>query len=312
MHIVKEATTSSRIEGTRTEVEEALLKRDEIAPEKRDDWQEVQNYIRAMNHAIKRLKDVPVSTRLLKEAHEILMTGVRGRSKHPGEYRSSQNWIGGTTIDDAVYIPPHHGEVGELMGDLEKFLHNDLIDVPDLIRIAIAHYQFESIHPFLDGNGRVGRLLITLYLVSKGVLARPTLYLSDFFERHRSLYYDNLMRVRTHNDILHWVKFFLVAVLETSKKGITTFQKILKLKEEVERKRIITLGRKVPRGLALLNFLYRNPSISVREVQQALRVTPKTANELVNDFVRLKILREITGGQRNRLFQFSEYLRLFR
>ena len=226
MHIVKEATTSSRIEGTRTEVEEALLKESNIDPEKRDDWHEVQNYIKAMNHSIMRLNEVPISTRLIKEAHEILMQGVRGENKTPGEFRKSQNWIGGATINDAAFIPPHYEHVSELMGDLENFLHNVQIDVPHLIKIAIAHYQFETVHPFLDGNGRLGRLLITLYLVDSGLLQKPTLYLSDYFEKHRTLYYDNLNKVRLTNNLIQWIRFFLVSVIETSKNGVNTFRSI--------------------------------------------------------------------------------------
>jgi Fic family protein len=311
MHVVKEATTSSRIEGTRTEMEEAVMKKTDVGIEKRDDWQEVQNYIKAMNHAIKRLKDVPISTRLLKETHEILMTGVRGKAKMPGEYRKSQNWIGGATIKDAVFIPPQHTEVSGLMSDLENFLHNDKIQLPDLIRIAMAHYQFESIHPFLDGNGRVGRLLIALYLVSNNILSKPTLYLSAYFEKHKSVYYDNLSRARTANDLLQWIRFFLVAVTETSKQGIATFKSILALREDIESVRLITLGSKFPRAQQLITHLYKSPRVTAAEVGVLLKVTPATANVFIRDFVKLGILKETTGGKRNRMFTFQEYMNLF-
>ncbi|MDI6767376.1 MAG: Fic family protein [Bacteroidota bacterium] len=311
MHVVKEATTSSRIEGTRTEIEDALLKKEDIEPEKRDDWQEVQNYIKAMNSAIGRLKDIPLSTRLLKETHKILLSKGRGATKLAGEYRTSQNWIGGATINDAVFVPPHHGEVSDLMGDLENFLHNETIDVPDLVRVAIAHYQFETIHPFLDGNGRIGRLMITLYLVSRKLLAKPTLYLSEYFEKHKNLYYDNLMKVRTSNDLLQWIKFFLVAVIETSKKGVSTFEAILKLREKIEGEQIITLGKKLPKAKELINVLYRYPKMTAADVVKAISVTPATANALIKDFVRLKILFEVTGRQRDRKFVFKDYIQLF-
>jgi Fic family protein len=311
MHVVKEATTSSRIEGTRTEMEDVVMKKANIDPEKRDDWQEVQNYIKAMNHAIRRLKHVPISTRLLKEIHKILMAGVRGKTKLPGEYRRSQNWVGGATLHDAVFVPPLHTEVPSLMGDLEDFLHNDQIPLPDLVRIAMSHYQFETIHPFLDGNGRIGRLLITLYLVSNNILSKPMLYLSAYFEKHKPLYYDNLMRVRTNNDLLQWIRFFLVAVTETSKQGIATFKNILALREDVESRRLITLGKKLPRAKKLLTHLYKSTSVTAAEVGALLRVTPATANAFIRDFVRLGILREATGGKRNRVFTFHEYMNLF-
>lgn len=312
MHLVKEATKSSRIEGTKTEMEEALLKNEEIQPEKRDDWKEVQNYIEAMNHSISRLKTIPVSTRLLKESHKILLQGVRGEQKTPGEFRTSQNWIGGSTINDATFVPPPHTEVNNLMSDLENFLHNENINVPAIIKAAIGHYQFETIHPFLDGNGRIGRLLITLQQVGSGVLIKPTLYLSDYFEKHRTIYYDNLNRVREKNDLVQWIKFFLVAVIETSKIGIETFQGILKLKEMIDNEKIVKLGKIIPKAKQLINMLYANPLVSSNDVASFLAVTPATANSLIQDFINLGILVEITGRQRYRLFSFVEYLKLFK
>ena len=312
MHVVKEATTSSRIEGTRTNVEEALLKEYEVDPERRDDWQEVQNYIAAMNHAVRRLRKIPVSTRLLKETHKNLLSKGRGASKMPGEFRRSQNWIGGATLKDATYVPPSHEEVNSLMSDLEDFLHNDGIDVPNLIRIAIGHYQFESIHPFLDGNGRIGRLLIALYLVSTGLLAKPTLYLSDYFDRHRLIYYDKLEVVRQKNDMIQWIAFFLIAIGKTCERGILTFEKIQKLREDVEGRRLPKLGKRLPNAQKLIMELYRNPRITSSEVVKYLAITPKSANELIEEFVKLKILKEVTGGRRNRIFSFQEYVGLFR
>ncbi len=311
MHVIKEATTSSRIEGTKTSVDEALLSINEIDPEKRDDWQEVQNYIQASNYSIEKLKELPISTRLLKEAHKILLSGVRGEIKQPGQYRTSQNWIGGATLKDAVFIPPHHSEVSDLMNDLENFIHNETIDVPHLIRIAIIHYQFETIHPFLDGNGRLGRLLITLYLVSVGLLDKPTLYLSDFFEKKKSLYYDNLTFVRTSDNLAQWIKYFLVAVIETSDKGIRTFKEILRLKEEIEGKKLLSLGNRIQNGKKLISNLYRKPIINVKEVEEILSISTKPANRIVQDFVEMEILKEITGYKRNRLFLFNDYYKLF-
>ncbi len=312
MHIVKEATTSSRIEGTQTHIDDAVLKEKDISPEKRDDWREVQNYIAAMNNAVDSLSTLPVSSRLIRQAHKILIENTRGKDKLPGEYRSSQNWIGGATIKDAVFIPPHHSDMPELLSDLELFMNNENINVPHLIKIAISHYQFETIHPFLDGNGRVGRLLITLYLVANSLLSKPTLYLSDFFEKNRQLYYANFTIVRTKNDLTQWIKFFLSGIIETSKNGVDTFQKILQLRTEIEDKKIVTLGRRLPLAKNVINYLYKYPIINLSYLVDELGISKQTANTMINELVRLKILYEVTGQKRNRLFVFQDYINLFR
>lgn len=312
MHIRKEATTSSRIEGTQTNMEEALQKQENIAPEKRNDWQEVQNYIAAMNGAIAQMDTLPLSNRLLRQVHETLMQSVRGETKTPGLFRTSQNWIGGSAIADAVFIPPHHTLVNELMSDMELFLHNENITTPDLIKIGIAHYYFETIHPFLDGNGRVGRLLITLYLVHQKILLKPTLYLSEFFEKNKTLYYDNLMRVRTHNDLIQWLKFFLEGVKQTSESSARTFKNIIALRDRLERNTITRLGRKTKSAQDLLHYLYTSPVVDSNDVATAMQVNISTANRMVEDFIRLGILTEITGYKRNRIFAFKEYIDLFR
>lgn len=311
MHMVKEATKSSRIEGTQTQIEDAVLKERDINPEKKDDWQEVQNYIEAMSFAIGKLDELPLSNRLLRQTHETLLKSVRGKHKQPGEFRKSQNWIGGTSLKDAVFIPPVHNEVADLMSDLEKFLNNETIKVPHLIRIAIAHYQFETIHPFLDGNGRLGRLLITLYLVKQNILHKPTLYLSDFFEKHKGLYYDNLMLVRKNNDLTQWIKFFLVAVIETAQSGSNTFRDVLSLREDIEGQRIIKLGRKLPLAKELLFYLYKKPVVTALDVEEDLKISKPTANSILKNFQQIGILKEQTGYKRNRIFIFEEYLRLF-
>lgn len=312
MHVEKEATTSSRIEGTQTNMEEALQKKENLDPEKRNDWMEVRNYVRAMNKSIDKMDKLPLSNRLLRESHEILMQSVRGENKTPGKFRTSQNWIGGSSIADAVFIPPYQDAVHELMSDLEMFLHNENISTPDLIKIGIAHYQFETIHPFLDGNGRIGRLLITLYLVHKKILVKPTLYLSDFFEKNKSLYYDNLMRARTHNNLNQWLKFFLEGVKQTSENSIQTFKNIIALRNKVEREKITALGKKTQTAQALLHYLYTQPVVDSSDVAKALNVNITTAHRMIDDFIRLKILTEITGYKRNRIFVFEEYIDLFR
>jgi Fic family protein len=311
MHIAKEATQSSKIEGTQTNMEEAFLKKDEISLEKRDDWEEVQNYIAAMNEAVKMLHRLPFSSRLIKQTHKILLQGVRGQNKLPGEYRTSQNWIGGATINDAVFIPTIHNSINDLMSDIEKFANDELNHLPDLLKIALIHYQFETIHPFLDGNGRVGRLLITLYLVSKGILKQPILYLSDFFEKNRMLYYDNLMRVRTHNDLSQWFKFFLSGVIETSKSGVTTFNSIMQLQKALDIK-LKTLGNRSVDARLVIEGLYSNPVIDVNRVEKIIQKSNVSAYKLIASLEQLEILREITGGQRGRLYIFKDYVNLFK
>ena len=311
MHILKEGTKSSRIEGTQTKIDDAVQKEENIEVEKKDDWLEVHNYVEAMNQSIKSFDKLPLSNRLLKQAHRTLMRGARGNRKTPGEFRKSQNWIGGTSLRDAVFIPPHQDSVDDLMNDLEKFLHNENLAIPQLIKIGIAHYQFETIHPFLDGNGRIGRLLITLYLVSNDLLSKPTLYLSDFFEKHRSLYYDNLTRVRTHNDLVQWLKFFLEGVRATAESSIQTFKNIIKLRSEVETK-IAKLGKKQEMAREFLQHLYSNPMVDSSDVVKLFNINISTALRLIDDFVKLKILKEITGQKRNRNFVFEGYVKLFR
>ena len=310
MHITKEANTSSKIEGTKTEIDEVLLAKDQINPEKRDDWQEVRNYIDAMNSALDELNRLPISNRLIKHIHAILLNSIRGETKQPGEFRTSQNWIGGANLATAYFVPPHHELVPDLMSDLEKFLHNEEIYVPHLIKIAIAHYQFETIHPFLDGNGRIGRLLITLYLVSNGLLNKPSLYLSDFIERNKSLYYESLTFVRTQNNLNGWLKFFLTAVIETAKNGVDTFKQILTLKQEIDSV-IFSFGKKSQNAKALIDYLYQQPIISSADIIEPLGISKPTANLLLSDFVEKGILLEVTGLQRNKLYSFERYLKIF-
>ncbi len=312
LHVTKEAVTSSRIEGTQTNIEEALQPSDEIKEEARNDWQEVKNYTKAINYAIERLKKIPLSSRLIKETHSILLQGVRGKNKLPGEFRKSQNWVGGATIKDAVFIPPAHELIPELMSDLEKFIHNDQLQVPDLIKIGIIHYQFETIHPFLDGNGRIGRLLITLYLVGKEILRKPLLYISEFFEKEKHLYYHNLTIARENNNLLQWLKYFLVGIEQTSNRTSETLSKILSLKEEHEKKIQKIGGRKTERAIRLLTKLFEMPYVKVKDVEKICSLTTKSANLLINLMTDLKILHEVTGKTRNRLFVYRDYIDLFK
>lgn len=311
MHVVKEAQTSSRIEGTQTGIEEAVMLEEQIEPERRDDWREVRNYVDAVNSAVAQLADLPLSNRLLRDTHTILMRGVRGQHKLPGEFRATQNWIGGSSLSDATFIPPHQDGIQELMADLERFWHNESIHVPHLVRAAICHYQFETIHPFLDGNGRIGRLLMPLYFISHGLLAKPSLYLSDFFERNRASYYDALMRVRLANDMSHWVRFFLAGVAETATKGRDVFRAILSLRTEAEQS-VLTLGKRVPTARAALDVFYQRPILTAGELQVELQIASPTANVVLRDLCRLGLVSEITGRRWGRAYAFERYISLFR
>ena len=311
MHIAKEATKSSKIEGTKTNIEDAILDKDNVNEEKRNDWEEVQNYISALNSAIENLKKLPFSSRLIKETHKTLLKGVRGKHKLPGEYRTSQNWIGGASISDATFIPPTFDSVNDYMSDMEIFAHSNEFYFPELLKIALIHYQFETIHPFLDGNGRVGRLMITLYLVEKGILKKPILYLSDFFERNRTLYYDNLMRAREKNDITQWFKFFLVGIIETAKNGIETFDGILKLQKEIEIK-IQNLGSRSSNAMMIIKHLFQRPIIDAQIANQITQLSLPSVYKLMNDLEEINILNEITGGKRGKLYVFKDYLNLFK
>jgi len=311
MHIAKEATQSSKIEGTQTNIEDVFLTKEEVKTEKRNDWEEVHNYVKAMNEAVLQLHTLPFSSRLIRYTHKILLQGVRGEHKLPGEFRSSQNWIGGTSINDAVFVPPVHTSINELMSDIENFANDEINPLPDLLKIALIHYQFETIHPFLDGNGRVGRLLITLYLVNKKILKRPILYLSDFFERNRTLYYDNLMRARTHNDINQWMKFFLTGIIETAKNGVATFDSIMQLQRIIDDK-LKNTGSRSGDAYKIVEYLYNQPIIGAQRVSEILGKSLRPAYNMLSVLEGLGIIKEITGGQRGRLYMFSDYVNIFK
>lgn len=311
MHVAKEATQSSRIEGTQTNIEDAFKDASDLRPEDRDDWAEVQNYIQAIRFAIQALDQLPLSNRLLRETHEILLAGVRGKHKQPGEWRISQNWIG-VSLKNASFVPPHQEHVPELMGDLEKLLHAEDFFAHPLLRIAIAHYQFETIHPFLDGNGRLGRLMISLYLASEGLLKKPALYLSDYFERNKTAYVDHLMAVREGNHLRGWLVFFLYGVEETARSSADVFRAILELKQRIEAEVLPQFSaRRLVTAQVLIRHLYGQPVIDVKRAARVTGATVTTVSALIRDLVAHGVLTEMTGQRRNRLFLFHEYFSLF-
>lgn len=311
MSIAKEAIDSNLIEGTNTELHEVVLPQLEISPLRQDDWQEIQNYIEAMNFAIAKLPELPLSMRLLKETHQILMSGVRGKHKAPGEIRRSQNWIGGSSLADANYVPPSAEEVPDLLSDLEKFWHNQSLQLPYLIKIAITHYQFETIHPFLDGNGRCGRLLIVLQLIDAQILNKPILYVSSFFEKNKVSYYNSLTQVRSANDLEQWIAFFLLGIVETAQHALKTFKAIIELRKEYDTK-ILTLGSRAKNAQKLLQLMYATPILNARAVEKGLGISFSSANRLLKSLTELGVLNETTGHSRNRLFVLEKYLNLFR
>jgi Fic family protein len=313
MYVRKEAVLSSQIEGTQSSLQDLLAAEAHLADDHRPkDVAEVINYVRAMKHGLARLAELPVSVRLIREIHGELLHGVRGSRLTPGELRSTQNWIGpgGCTLAEATFVPPPPSEVPAALGALESFLHQQ-DDVPLLVKIGLAHSQFETIHPFLDGNGRVGRLLITFLLCERGVLHKPVLYLSHYFKRQRAEYYARLQAVRDTGDFEGWLSFFLRGVAGVSVEAAATARRILELRET--HRRLITdqLGRAAGNGHRVLERLYEQPVLSVTDVRSLLGTTFAGANQIVQRLVSLGVIREITGQARHRRFRYDAYVRLF-
>ncbi|MBC8352528.1 MAG: Fic family protein [Planctomycetes bacterium] len=313
MYVRKEAVLSSQIEGTQSSLQDVLAAEAKIlTPDRPQDVDEVVNYVRAMNHGLDRLTSLPISVRLIREIHAELLQGVRGSYLTPGEIRTSQNWIGptGCTLNEATFVPPPPHEVANQLTELERFLHSDT-QLPLLVKIGLAHVQFETIHPFLDGNGRVGRLLITFLLCEQQVLLKPVLYLSYYFKRNRQQYYEQLQSVREAGAWEDWLVFFLQGVVEVSQQATETARRILDLREAHRHAITENLGRTAANGYRVLEHLYQHPIVSVNEVQELIGTTYQAANELVSRFVESGILNEITGQTRNRRFKYESYIRLF-
>lgn len=314
MYVRKEAVLSSQIEGTQSSLQDLLAAEAELfgGEGRPGDVDEIVNYVAAMNHGLARLDELPVSVRLIRDIHERLMRGVRGSRLTPGELRRSQNWIGpgGCTLNEATFVPPPPELVPEALGELERFIHRE-DDLPALMKIGLAHAQFETIHPFLDGNGRIGRLLITFLLTERGILHKPVLYLSHYFKRHRSAYYEHLQAVRDTGDWEAWIGFFLRGVAEVSAEATDTARRILALREQHRTAITDHLGRMAGNGHKVLESLYRRPIVDVAEVQALIGTTYQAANNLVARLTQLGILREVTGYARNRRFRYDAYVQLF-
>lgn len=309
-YVRKEAVFSSQIEGTQSTLSDLLLFEIEAAPgSPLEDVKEVSNYVAAMNHGLKRLKELPLTSRLLKEIHEVLLAQGRGSNKEPGEYRRSQNWIGGTRPGNAIFVPPPPDLILECLGSLDKFLNDEPVKTPLLMKAGMAHVQFETIHPFLDGNGRLGRLLITFLLCAEGALREPLLYLSLYFKKNRDRYYSLLQDVRLNGDWESWLKFFLAGVRETSDQAAETARNLLKLASTDEH-RVQAIGRGAGSALRVHHFLQRKPISSIASISDALKLSVPTVTTALRQMEKLNIAREVTGQRRNRFFAYDAYLKM--
>jgi Fic family protein len=314
MYIRKEAVLSSQIEGTQSSLQDLLEAEAQIlSPDRPRDVAEVVNYVRAMDYGLERLADLPISVRLIREIHAELLRGTRGAHLTPGELRRTQNWIGpaGCTLTEATFVPPPPEEVPQALSDLERFLHSDAPELPLLVKIGLVHAQFETIHPFLDGNGRVGRLLIAFLLCEREVLSKPVLYLSHYFRRYRSTYYELLQGVRTAGAWEEWLTFFLDGVAEVSAQAAATARRVLALREEHRSAITDSLGRAAANALRVLEQLYERPIVAVSDVQRIADTSYPAANQLVARLVGLGVLSEATGNARNRRFAYQSYIDLF-
>ena len=313
MYVNKEAVLSSQIEGTQASLIDVLaFEADAAFPDNPQDIEEVINYINALNYGLEQLDKIPISLRLIREIHHLLMQGVRGADRHPGEFRTTQNWIGkpGVTRETARFVPPSPTDMNKALGDLEKFIHED-VPLPPLLKVGLVHAQFETIHPFLDGNGRVGRLLITFILCSKGVLRKPLLYLSHFFKVHRFEYYEHLQKIRDEGDWESWLKFFLRGVGEVAQQATMTANNIVQLRERHREIIATNFSRSAGPAYQLLEYLYKRPIITARGAASVTGLSYQNANKLVTNFQNIGLLRQMDTYQRNRRFIYSDYLAMF-
>src|SRR3990167_134935 len=309
MYIRKEAVLSSQIEGTQSSLSDLLLfENEEIAGVPNKDVVEVSNYVAAMEHGLNRIQaGFPLSLRLIREIHGVLLNRGRGSSKQPGEFRRSQNWIGGTRPGNATFVPPPPEKLMDLLGELEKFLHDEAVKLPTLVKAALAHHQFETLHPFLDGNGRLGRLLITFILCVDGIMREPMLYLSLYFKTHRQAYYDHLQLVRETGDWEEWLQFFLKGVIETANQAVSTAQAILNLFTK-DRKKIEAIGKPATSTLIVHSYLQKHPITDAKKAVELCKITLPTANKSLHHLADLGIVKEITGKSRNKVYVYQKYL----